>query len=633
MGPRVRPTLKRSRDHDLTPPAVNPARSFWGHSAWGFIMASSAPAALSRRDWLWLVTIWVMAGGGLLLRSLLAGPDLPFFTDTDDAMRMVVVRDFLAGQGWYDLVQHRLNTPFGAEIHWSRLIDLPLAGLIAIALPFTSLPGATIFAGAVWPLVLMALMLYLSARITLHLVGREGLLPALVLPIIAPAILAEFSPGRVDHHNVVVLMVLASLLATLLAQSRSFWAWCAGLIAATSIAIAVEALPGVVATILAFGLAYVVNPGRAANLARFGLGFVIGMLGNFALARPPAAWFDAACDMISPVYVLAGLAVGAAYLLAARLPAPRTAWQRLCLLAVLGLAAVALVIAIYPQCLAGPYAALDPWLRDNWIAAIVEAKPWHRALFEIPAFAIGIAVPVLLGLVVAVVAWQREPERRLEWLILITFIICTAFIMLAQVRGARLAVLPGVPAAAWLIIRARSAYIARPGALQIGGLLLSWLAASGLVVMLATGGLLGLFTPQRSEQVAQALANRQSCLAASAFADLAALPPERIMTPIDLGAHMLLQTPHAVVSAPYHRNQQGLLDTFHFFNGPADEARAIAEQRGLGLLVTCDPLPEMRGPGRAEAGTMLNLLAEGTPPDWLADVSLGGPLRVYAILP
>ena len=596
-------------------------------------MALSASAALSRRDWIWLATIWVMAGGGLLLRSMTAGADLPFFNDTDDAMRMVVVHDFLAGQGWYDLVQHRLNTPFGAEIHWSRLIDLPLAGLIALASPFVALPQATIFAGAVWPVVLMGLMLYLSARITLHLVGREGLLPALVLPIIAPAILAEFSPGRVDHHNVVVLMVLASLLASLLAQSRPLWAWLAGLIAATSMAIAVEALPGVVAAILSFGLAYVLNPARAANLARFGLGFAIGMLANFALARPPAAWFEAACDMISPVYVLAGLAVGAAYVLVWRLPAPRAAWQRLSLLAVLGLGAAALVVALYPQCLWGPYAALDPWLRDNWIAAIVEAKPWHRAVLEVPAFAVGIAVPVLLGLVVALVAWMREPERRLEWLILIIFILCTAFIMLAQIRGARLAVLPGVPAAAWLIVRARRAYIGNPRLVPALGLILSWLAASGLVIMLATGGLTGLVKSHRSEQVAQALANRQSCLAASAFADLAALPPERIMTPIDLGAHMLLETPHAVVSAPYHRNQQGLLDTFHFFNGPADDARAIAARRGLGLLVTCDHLPEMRGPGRAEGGTMLNLLADGTPPDWLEEVSLGGPLRVYAILP
>ena len=50
--------------------------------------------------------------------------------DTDDNMRIMQVRAWLHGQGWYDLRQHRLNPPVGANIHWSRLVDLPIAGLI-----------------------------------------------------------------------------------------------------------------------------------------------------------------------------------------------------------------------------------------------------------------------------------------------------------------------------------------------------------------------------------------------------------------------------------------------------------------------------------------------------------------------
>jgi len=594
---------------------------------------SSAPVSLGRRDWLWLLTIWAMAAAALLLRSLTQGEGLPFFTDTDDAMRIVVARDLLAGQGWYDIVQHRLDTPYGTEIHWSRLIDLPLAGLIALASLFTGPGGAAFFAGTVWPLALLGVMLFLSARITLHLVGREGLLPALVLPLLAPAVLAEFMPGRVDHHNVVVVLVLASLLASLLAQSRPLWAWLAGLIAATALAIAVEALPGVVAAILAFGLAYAANPARAANLGRFGLGFALGMVGHLALARPPALWLSAACDMISPVYVLASIAVGAAYLLLALVPAPRQVWQRLLALAVLGLGCIAVVIALYPQCLAGPYAELDPWLRDNWIASIVEAKPWHLSLGEIPAYAIGVALPVLLGFVGALLALRHKGQLRLEWLILLVFIATTCLIMLAQVRGARLAVLPAIPALAWLIAQARIAYLARPRLPQALVLVFAWLAGSGLAVMLAVGAGLALFPQERAQQVAETLSGRLTCLAPQAYVDLRGLPPERIMAPIDMGSHMLLETGHAVVAAPYHRNEDGVLDAFRFFNRSAEEARAIATERGLGLVVTCDGLPEMHGTGLGEPGTLLNLLAQGNPPAWLADVSLGGPLKVYAILP
>src|SRR3954468_20799511 len=56
--------------------------------------------------------------------------------DTDDNMRIMQVRALLHGQGWFDLRQYRLNPPFGSNIHWSRLVDLPIAGLILSLRPF-----------------------------------------------------------------------------------------------------------------------------------------------------------------------------------------------------------------------------------------------------------------------------------------------------------------------------------------------------------------------------------------------------------------------------------------------------------------------------------------------------------------
>jgi hypothetical protein len=37
--------------------------------------------------------------------------------DTDSALRLVQVRDLLAGQGWFDTTQHRMNTPDGLSMH------------------------------------------------------------------------------------------------------------------------------------------------------------------------------------------------------------------------------------------------------------------------------------------------------------------------------------------------------------------------------------------------------------------------------------------------------------------------------------------------------------------------------------
>ncbi|HHY49240.1 MAG TPA: ATP-binding cassette domain-containing protein, partial [Alphaproteobacteria bacterium] len=119
-----------------------------------------------------------------------------------------------------------------------------------------------------------------------------------------------------------------------------------------------------------------------------------------------------------------------------------------------------------------------------------------------------------------------------------------------------------------------------------------------------------------------------------AFADLAAMPPERIMAPIDLGSHLLAFTPHSVVAAPYHRNQQGVRDAFAFFDGPLEAARSLLERRSVTLVVICPALPEMRGLADAAPDSFVRLYAKGELPDWLVDVSLpGAALKVYAVVP
>jgi len=106
------------------------------------------------------------------------------------------------------------------------------------------------------------------------------------------------------------------------------------------------------------------------------------------------------------------------------------------------------------------------------------------------------------------------------------------------------------------------------------------------------------------------------------------------MAPIDLGAHLLAFTPHAVVAAPYHRNEQGVRDAFDFFNGSIDNARAILERRGVGLVVVCPQLPEMRGLPEAADDSFVKLYAADALPNWL--VEAGQPdatLKVFAVEP
>src|SRR5205807_2014261 len=85
---------------------------------------SSRNAIDSRRL---LILIWLAVAATYALTGV-GRADL---LSNDDAMRLVQIRDFLNGQAWFDLTQYRVNPPEGVPMHWSRLIDLPVAVLIS----------------------------------------------------------------------------------------------------------------------------------------------------------------------------------------------------------------------------------------------------------------------------------------------------------------------------------------------------------------------------------------------------------------------------------------------------------------------------------------------------------------------
>ena len=59
---------------------------------------SDLPAhSLLRKDWLWLVAVWLLAAATLVWRSHFASAGAPLFLDTDDAMRLVQLGDGRAG--------------------------------------------------------------------------------------------------------------------------------------------------------------------------------------------------------------------------------------------------------------------------------------------------------------------------------------------------------------------------------------------------------------------------------------------------------------------------------------------------------------------------------------------------------
>src|SRR5690348_3158904 len=101
--------------------------------------ADAPRAATTEREWTLnvpAVALFIWLSRVVLVVIPAARNPTSLSLSTDDAMRLAEVRDLLHGQAWFDLTQWRMNVPFGLSMHWSRLIDAPIAGLILILRQF-----------------------------------------------------------------------------------------------------------------------------------------------------------------------------------------------------------------------------------------------------------------------------------------------------------------------------------------------------------------------------------------------------------------------------------------------------------------------------------------------------------------
>ena len=240
-------------------------------TAFGSADAAHSPSML--RDLLWaflgsLALLAVYALTGFETLSDLGG-------DNDSMLRLVQVRDLLAGQGWFDLAQYRMGPEGGFVMHWSRLVDAPIAGIMLAvsALGGSAGTGETV-ALVLWPFLLAFASLYLILRAARGFGGDAAMLPALVIGGGALYFVGIFQPATLDHHNVQVVLLLAALAGVIDPGRRSGAGLVAGISCALMMAVGMETLPCVavigliVALLLVFGGAADWDVGRG-----FGVGF------------------------------------------------------------------------------------------------------------------------------------------------------------------------------------------------------------------------------------------------------------------------------------------------------------------------------------------------------------------------
>ena len=558
--------------------------------------------------------------------------------DPDDTMRLIEVRDYLGGQGWFDLHQYRLGPDGGTLMHWSRLIDWPIAQLIRLYGLFLDAKGAEAAALMTWPLLLIVPLLASTALASYRVGGKAAMLIGLILALVFLAAIVRFRPGAIDHHNVQLLLVtsIAAMLVDPLARASNFAA--AAVAGAMALAIGAETTPAVAIAAITVALLWAIRgEGYRRAAIGFGLAFaaVTGLI--FFATTPSALWGRVTCDTLS-VGFFALAAVGGVLLAgSAAMLTGRSLAIRLGSLAAAGIVVLALALLIAPECLQSPLEGLHPLLKTYWISSVREAQ---SIVAEMDVSPENIGAIYAVGLIALAVCLMRivRGEHVIPHAMLLGLIATSWIVSAVQVRGMLFAnYLAFIPLSV-LIADLRGLYLER----RNDGRAAAAFALSALFSVPSVWAVVGVLAFDPINAIAgikSSTENKQNgdvakvCVTEDSIRDFAALPAARVLSGFNEGPALLRFTPHSVLGANYHRNQSGMVATIEIGMARPDDALMRLEAEGVRYILFCDGDTLVSDIARDYPAGLFANLSKGDLPGYLEELPrTGDGPRIYEMI-
>lgn len=548
-----------------------------------------------------------------------------FNGDTDDLLRALEIRRFLATGAWYDLSFPDVRMPEVYVAPWSRLVDLPYALMATGLAPLVGLEEGIRLSFLIWPCTMALLYGWVVVSILRRLAPSISELPvSLLLAVLLMSVypIWEFSPGRIDHHNVQILLLLA------LAYGVCRWDGAGGAIAGAavpaSVAVGLETLPVLAAALLAMVMAWILDLRGARTMLRStGISCAAAAFLFAWVQIPPAQLLTAHNDAWSAPYVLSLMAFG---VLAATVPAlfppPATRMVRLFALGVPGAIALVMILACYPGMLAGPFPMISGLAKTYWFDRIhqergalifVETQDYRSVLLFCAALAtVGVAsigalrrardgdpvIAVLVAVAWAAVLVTLFSNRFLR--ITLAFVPLLLPVALGNIRTA--------------FVRSRSQMTA---------------ATATICCAIAAILAFSMLTPSRAasyDAFDQLIMN--DCRL-SDFSALGAIRPGRIITPPGLGLQILYRaTPGITVSSiSFHRAAAAMSQALELYM-TSDRARRKALLEGADYLAVCHSPVLLKG---GEKLPLFRDLLAGVPVPGITEAARSGDLVIFKV--
>ncbi len=563
----------------------------------------------------------------------------PVFTgkliESDDYMRMVRVFDLLDGHPDINYIQPRLGHA-GAGVAWSPLVDAPLALLTLFFSQFTTRLQAAMITATLWPPVLLLAFIAAASWYTRSVLDEKTARWMPVTLLLLWGLLTQFFPGRIDHHNwqlIILVLTFGCLFRAYNDPVRTRWPVAAGFFAALGWSIGAEIIPWVALAAIVSGLYWLIEGHRflKTNLA-FGGALLAGTIAFLPLTRGFSGFMVSECDGISRFHLTLAAAVPFCWLALRFMPEKlaKTIPQRFLCAALPAAVTGYALYRLFPGCLHDPYGVADPELRRIWLTQVNEVRPaWDY--FDRPALILFYIGPLLLALFVCLQQARRGVNTLLA--AMIVGLLWALGLSLWQIRtaylGQALAILPLTFMLSFAGTRFAAAWRKRGSGKKAARkrrlLAIAWFCA-GLAFF-------SFSLAEKKPAAEQRPDMTRSCNVENASRVLNMIDkPQTIAAYVIDGSELLFRTPHRVLAASYHRDAEGILAAHRFFMASNDEtAKALAEKYDIGLALVCvNNLPYWKRTSGIENPLAVRLWDEDTP-SWLQLAGEGSGFKVYKV--
>lgn len=554
---------------------------------------------------------------------------VPYLHDIDDLLRAVQVRQLYGGKAWYDLVIDGIAMPEPYVTPWSRIIDGPYVAIAHLLSPFMPPAEALHAAYLIWPPVMGLGFAAFSTIVMARLLPAGGKLTFVALfttVLLMTYAVLEFVPLRIDHHNMQLLALSASL------AGMALWTPAGGILAGLAVAVSfrigLETLPLIAALWAALTLLFVTRvPGAMPVFRAYSLSVALFSPLLTLIFAGPTVLLQVQNDVFSLPYNAA--AVGFGLISAAATSVLRDdsgPMLRLAGLAVPGLVLLAAVLSLAPGLLNGPYAVIDPLSRELWLSHETQEQ---SILFPVRNGDITILMTVVeqscIALFASLYAIRVARKGKAFALVILAVGLASFLANFYALRFIRFPAATLTLFAPALIAELLAADFARRK-LYLGVFVACFLCGSGGFYALAKA--LPFQVEPNVISPAQYLMYDKCPM--SDYQLFPHLPPGRYMTPSRIGLAALEQdTPAMVVSnISYHRAAPGMRRMFEAFYGtdPAMRKEVLAP---FDYIAFCDYSKDMRKGFTPPPGTLFEAMANDQPWPGLQSLSIEGATKLH----